>query len=134
MSIDTTLGRYDLKTPSDTEPRSLRDIFLRTLQHECAPKPTTPLPILAEASSIIHGARNESYGDHEREAERIAAYWNTHLGDKLNDALTPDDVDIMMILLKVSREGHKHKRDNLVDLCGYAALMQERYDAAGDFS
>lgn len=91
----------------------------------------TTLPILAEASNIINGDRNEDYGDHEREAERIAQFWTSWYGDRMPGGVTPDDVDACMILLKLARERYKHKRDNLVDICGYTALWQERYDFGG---
>ena len=43
----------------------------------------------------------------------------------------PADVAMMQILLKLSREGHKHGRDNLTDIAGYArcAQMVHEYEA-----
>ena len=82
-----------------------------------------PASILAEAQSIIRGDRNESYGSYEREAPRIAALWNAYLDGK--DRIDPGDVPMMMILLKCARSRHKWKRDNAVDIAGYAALRAE---------
>lgn len=80
--------------------------------------------ILTEADEIIHGDRHESYGPYERECERIALGWGLILGVPVE----ADKVPLMMIWLKVSRECNSHKRDNLVDIAGYAALLQEMYE------
>jgi len=40
----------------------------------------------------------------------------------------PEDVPMMMILLKVSRERHKHKDDNLADIKGYARTCEMLYE------
>ena len=38
-------------------------------------------------------------------------------------SLTPKDGLLFMVCVKLSREMHRHKRDNLVDACGYTRLM-----------
>ena len=38
--------------------------------------------------------------------------------------ITGHDVAMMMCLLKIARQTYAPKRDNLVDLAGYAALAQ----------
>jgi hypothetical protein len=35
--------------------------------------------------------------------------------------ITPKEAVLMMALMKISREGFKHKRDNIVDGAGYLA-------------
>lgn len=80
--------------------------------------------VMQEAQRIIHGDRNESYGPYERESERIAKGWSLLLGHEVD----PKKVPLMMIWLKVSREIHSHKRDNLVDICGYAGLLDELFE------
>ncbi|MGL5913115.1 MAG: DUF6378 domain-containing protein [Bacteroidales bacterium] len=42
-----------------------------------------------------------------------------------NKAITADDCVNVLIAVKLSREAFKHKRDNLVDLCGYAHIKNE---------
>ena len=79
--------------------------------------------ILTEAQSIISGSRNEAYGDHERECERIAAIWNVLVEGR---TITADLVDMMMVTMKMVRETHRSKRDNLVDMLGYLMLMADR--------
>ena len=38
------------------------------------------------------------------------------------DPIPPEKVALMMCGLKLVREMHRHKRDNLVDLAGYAKV------------
>ena len=38
------------------------------------------------------------------------------------DPIPPEKVALMMCGLKIVREMHRHKRDNLVDLAGYAKV------------
>lgn len=81
--------------------------------------------ILEDALSKIDGDRHEEYGDAAENFDRIAGYWNAHLG--LNAFITPRDVAAMMVLLKISRlhgDGPKDV-DTYVDICGYAAIGGE---------
>lgn len=82
----------------------------------------TPPDALDEARAIICGARQDAYGAPENNFERIAFLWNGYLDiDKL---LTSKDVAAMMILLKVARG--IEKRDNWIDIIGYAAIGADR--------
>lgn len=74
--------------------------------------------ILEEARALIQGDRAASYGDAKASFERIAAFWTAYKGIEI----TAKDVAAMMILLKVSRGVTSAKRDNWVDMIGYAAL------------
>ena len=62
--------------------------------------------ILAEASRIISKDRNLSHGDAYKNHADIAEYWNIFLDDKLKPManITPSDVALMMILLKISKK------------------------------
>jgi len=45
--------------------------------------------------------------------------------------VTPEQVGLCMVAVKISRQVNKAKRDNLVDICGYAEtlhLIQEKRD------
>lgn len=75
--------------------------------------------VLEEASQIVNGARQSDYGTPERNIGCIAKMWSSYLGVNIS----PRDVCSMMILLKVSREVNAPKRDNAVDIAGYAYLM-----------
>lgn len=82
---------------------------------------TTPADILNQAQEIISGPRRESYGNAIQSFTQIAALWSAYLGQ----SVAPRDVAMMMILLKTSRQCAAHNDDNLVDICGYAALARE---------
>ena len=48
--------------------------------------------------------------------------WTGILRGKLREgeAVAPRDVPLCMIAVKLARQTHQHKRDNLVDIAGYA--------------
>lgn len=75
--------------------------------------------ILEEARFITDGARN--YGTPEENFSRIALCWSAIL--EIN--LTPEQVALCMIAMKVCREAHAHKHDNIVDIAGYARCLAE---------
>ena len=78
--------------------------------------------VLDEASRITGGARHQDYGHPTEDFARTALIWNGILAGKLRDdaAITPMDVPLCMIAVKLARQAHRHKRDNLVDIAGYA--------------
>jgi hypothetical protein len=78
------------------------------------------LNILQEANEITGGERHDSYGHPRADFTRTATLWSAFLGI----TITPEQVPLMMILLKVSREANKHKRDNLVDIAGYSRTRE----------
>lgn len=89
-----------------------------------APPPTKrPETILEEAQRLVYGDRQESYGHPIDDFRRTAAMWTGMLGEQLTRPLRPEDVALMMALVKVSREHHKPKRDNVTDIAGYAATL-----------
>jgi hypothetical protein len=79
--------------------------------------------ILAEASRITRGSRQSQYGPPDQDFRRTAGMWSALFLSKLKDGVTfePRDVALAMILLKTSRETHQRKRDNWVDIAGYAS-------------
>ncbi len=79
-------------------------------------------PIIDEVKNTLE-ERAEMYGSPEDSFERIGKMWAAYRGEEY----TPKDVAIMMILMKAAREAFQHKRDNFVDIIGYAAH-------AGNFS
>lgn len=86
---------------------------------------STPQSVLKDAYQIVHGDREQTYGDAGKNFRTIAAYWNTHIlaAKSIEARLTEEDVCGMMILLKQARlansPGH---RDSLVDIVGYTEL------------
>ena len=75
--------------------------------------------ILAEAEEIVNGSRHSDYGDAKESFSRIATIASVMTGKELS----PEDCCAVLMAVKLVRESFKHKRDNLVDLCGYAELM-----------
>ena len=53
---------------------------------------------------------------------RTARMWSGILANKLREGeqVTAMDVPLCMIAVKLARQAHRHKRDNLVDIAGYA--------------
>ena len=82
--------------------------------------------VLLKAAEIINGERQNTYGDPEDTFEEIVVLWNWWLEGKLDEKLTPDDVAMMMSLLKIAREKNgAGKTDNIVDACGYLGLYED---------
>ncbi|MFO8011974.1 MAG: DUF4406 domain-containing protein [Phycisphaerae bacterium] len=78
--------------------------------------------VLDVAQRITAGARHSDYGPPSEDFARTAALWTAILERRLRDgeAVTAMDVPLCMIALKLARQVHRHKRDNLVDIAGYA--------------
>lgn len=77
--------------------------------------------ILQEADRITGGDRQQDYGSVIDDFGRTAALWSTIIGAKV----TPEHVGLCMIALKISRQLHKAKRDNIVDIAGYARTLEK---------
>lgn len=80
--------------------------------------------ICDEALLTINGERQDQYGNPEDTFAQIAALWTAYLCDGQTVAeITSPMVADMMILLKIAREkGGRGKKDNFVDILGYAML------------
>lgn len=105
----------------------LRESFAETL---------APKSILDEAKSLVYGERNAAYGHPRDNLKMIAEMWNSYLDEPpaiptvdppCNRKISPRNVAMMMVLVKVAREAQGPKRDNLTDIASYAATA-ERLD------
>lgn len=74
--------------------------------------------ILQEAARLTSGERRHDYGAPFQEAERIAEMVRGATGLPIQ----PEHVHPIMICLKLYREMYHPKRDNRVDLAGYAQV------------
>ena len=84
---------------------------------------TTPRPILEEAAELTDGSRQHDYGHPSVDFAHTALMWTALFAHHLRpgDAgIQPREVPLAMIAVKLAREAHLHKRDNLVDIAGYA--------------
>lgn len=74
--------------------------------------------VLLEAEELIHGERNEAYGDAEAQFTRIAAMWSAITGADLD----AEDVALCMTALKLIRASDRLHPDDLLDAAGYIGL------------
>lgn len=74
--------------------------------------------ILEEALTITQGDRQEDYGDCKVEMDKVATLWSV-IFDTEVDA---NQVALAMVALKITRQLNKSKRDNWVDIAGYARV------------
>lgn len=91
------------------------------------PPPETPLQ---EAQRLVHGDRQASYGHPIEDFTRTGRMWGAILG---TDDVPPEKVALCMIAVKMSRECNRPKRDNAVDIAGYAEtlhMVRERQGVA----
>ena len=88
-------------------------------------RPRTPLKpidksLLDEAYKLVTGDRQQSYDHPARNFDRIARLWSV----ALDKEITAEDVATCMILVKIARQLHAPKRDNLVDAVGYLLTLE----------
>lgn len=74
--------------------------------------------ILNEAAEIVTGRARAEYGGAEDSFQQIATGWSLII----DHVVTAKQVALMMCWMKIAREVNGPKRDNMVDLAGYAAL------------
>jgi hypothetical protein len=75
--------------------------------------------LLDEAYLLVTNDRNHTYDHPAVNFRRIADLWSVVLGVKVD----PDQVGMCMVMVKLAREIHEHKRDNIVDSIGYLLTM-----------
>ena len=80
--------------------------------------------ILREADKLTAEDRRGDYGHPLDDYNRTAALFNAAFADKLSSPFAAEDMMLAMILVKVSRQRNKPKRDNLTDICGYARCIE----------
>ena len=91
-----------------------------------ATKQNTAKPLLQRAHEIIHGERQNDYGNTLVNFAQIAAFWNAHLALKLSQPITPEDVAMMMLNLKQARLSKSPDHaDSILDVAGYAGCYDK---------
>jgi hypothetical protein len=81
-------------------------------------KPIDPT-LAADAVQAVTGPRQRDYAHPRVNFQRIADLWSPIFGVPV----TPQQVAMAMIQVKISREMNRHTRDNLIDLIGYALTL-----------
>jgi hypothetical protein len=82
--------------------------------------------ILEEAARIVNGPRRKEYGHPKVNFQEIAGMWNVVLKRTPTHevAITPDQVILCMIALKLCRAKQGFTRDCFVDIAGYAQCWE----------
>ena len=80
--------------------------------------------ILEQTIRIVTGQRQQDYGDKVVNHRNIADLWSSYLNKKIS----PHDVAICMLLVKVARLKNRKTKDCYVDMAGYAAIAGEIND------
>ena len=103
-----------------SRPQTLKDLIQDNL--DTANEDTS---VLKEAQTIIYGDREKTYGHPSKNLKAIASMWNAYLKSVGDRDLNAQDVCVMMVLLKGARLANDPShRDSVVDICGYAALIE----------
>lgn len=79
-------------------------------------------PVTAEAHRLVTGDRQDAYAHPFEDFSITGRMWGALLHrwrDSDEVDVPPELVGLMMVALKMARETHCHRRDNLVDGCGY---------------
>lgn len=84
--------------------------------------------ILQEAHRLTHGPRQADYGHPLDDYTCTAAVASALLSRKLKEPITPDEMALIMVGVKLSRQSRQKKRDNTVDGAGYFWVAQECLD------
>ncbi len=75
--------------------------------------------VCQEADRVVSSEKRAEYGDPKESLDLVAKMWSAIL--KTN--VSGPQVALCMIALKIGREVHRHKRDNLVDISGYSKVL-----------
>lgn len=96
----------------------------------------TPKEIIEQAQVVVSGARQTDYGHPRDNHNCTATMWSAWLSRRYDMPIQLDNQDVCMmnVLQKVSREANKHKDDTWVDIVGYVlnAAMCKDSDVVKD--
>lgn len=94
-----------------------------TTETTTAPSELPRVTALRNAATIISGDRDTQYGGPEENFGRIAKIWSVILGSDI----TPEDVAMMMVGLKVARYASRSgfQPDTWIDIAGYGGCGYE---------
>lgn len=104
--------------PSKFKPNLAQDNL--TQQIRVAREAMKDKSILEEAQQLVGGSRQRDYGHPRENLDRIARIWSVILSTEV----TPRQVALCMVGLKLARDVNTPKRDNLVDAVGYLLTVE----------
>ena len=130
--IDTPTETIDtpIDTPTETVDTPTETVDTPT-ETPAAEKTVSRADILDTAKAIVTGEREKQYGKPEDNFAAVAQMWEVYLssqcvGEGADVRIAPEDVAMMMVLLKVGRlMTGDYLADNYVDICGYVACAGE---------
>jgi len=77
--------------------------------------------LLDVASELVYGDRAAQYGDAGKHFRDVAdAFYAL-----TKTVIQTSDIPLLMVLIKLSRQEHKRKDDNIIDAMGYLAIMAD---------
>lgn len=79
------------------------------------------MSILLQAETLINGPRADAYGKASIGWVKVAKHWSVIFGVEV----TAKQCLLAMIMLKVTREQIKPDIDNLIDIGGYAGVIEK---------
>ena len=79
------------------------------------------MDIVSEAKKLISGDRRKAYGPVEESFQRVANMWTAIAGQPISR----EQVALMMVAFKLSREANSHKDDNIIDAVAYLLLYEQ---------
>jgi hypothetical protein len=82
--------------------------------------------ILEEANEIVVERLDQDHNDYGEFSESMGRAKLIYMGMTGRD-IPITDMYAVLIALKLSRESFNHKRDNLVDVCGYIQGLDDFY-------
>jgi hypothetical protein len=86
------------------------------------------MSILEEAEAITNGERQAHYGHPLHDYTKTVGAFNALTGRDLS----PEEGCLFMVCVKLSRQTHMHKRDNLVDAAGYINCIDKIHTRKGE--
>tara|TARA_R110002096_G_scaffold73288_2_gene173836 strand:- start:3160 stop:3522 length:363 start_codon:yes stop_codon:yes gene_type:complete len=110
-----------MKYPSNDKPKM-----------ETANSMTPRRTLLLEAAEIVENVRNLEYGEPSENMTRTAALMSAYFGTRTGSSFSAHDVAVFGIILKLGRIANDPtKRDNWLDVCGYASIGYECIEKGG---
>ena len=122
LARELALPVLDAETLQPLQSAPVPLVYLHRLRIRWEQSDQEPESLLDEAKRITASDRHEDYGHPSQDFARTAQMWTGILTPRLREGerIMPMDVPLCMIAVKLARQAHRHKRDNLVDIAGYA--------------
>lgn len=85
--------------------------------------------VLDAAKDLIFGDREKDYGPPQKNFKDVANLWSAYLTTINRTQITPADVAMMMVLLKMARCAKqampvRDSKDSVIDMAGYVGCLQ----------